>query len=191
MGSHARLWLSTDDSVLAQNGYVEDTELLNRWVVPVGWIAFFEPEDFRIEHTEEEGEAFSILFLSKPIDSAINVLKSRSAALSDAVGESWDQGIGPFIDFLAHPDAKFVIVDFTDLGDESYNVIEQRAAYIDAAKSFDVPVWEEKRTLFGKKTRMSAAWKQLLSQTTDYKPNVNLPLWAWFGGPPCDRDEWV
>ena len=193
MGSYANLHLSRCSSTEDEDAYLDDTELLSKWLVPLGWLALFEPHNFHIRDlVDEDGGPYSTLQLSNDLNTALSLLKKRTTLFSEAMGDNWDRCVDSFVNHLSHTEASYVHVDFSGLIDDEATAQLLREKNIAVVEKMLPPVMTEKKTIFGKKKNiLSKNWKAILDFTTDYKPNELFPCWTWFGIPPGDREDWI
>ncbi len=189
MGSYAELWISNEKSPVAEQEPVDG--ILSKWYVPLGWLALFEPKDFILEtqYEEKEDKNYHVLFSSKPVREAINLIQQRSDYCSQLGGESWAKGLEFFLAFLTNGNASYVHVEYSGLADDDFLPIYQREFYIKQLSNMAHPPVVEKRSLFGgKKEELSEHWKMMTPE--EFKIGKVLPYWAWFGAPPGTKEDW-
>jgi hypothetical protein len=163
MGSYARLSLcrtATADVRAAEN-YVQDTELGFKYGIAPAWIALYQEKDITIRGTRED-EDYEV-FLFTDLASARKSLEVREAALSAAIGEPWSRAVSAFKAYLSNRQATHVLLDATEYAEMFTDLSELQDHLVASIRTFEVPYFTGKKSLFSGKPKVSNAWNDLLA----------------------------
>ena len=189
MGSYAELFLTNDQSPALEGNVIDS--ILSKWYVPLGWLALYEPQDFKLETEFDEDleEDFHVLYSTRPVGKAISLIQERSSNCEKLGGDSWTKGLDFFLTYLKTSNAEYVHVAYSGLADDEFPAFDQQEFYIAQINNMKFPSMDEKKSLFGgTKLKRNKNWEALLPE--GYKPGKLLPYWAWFGAPPGTKEDW-
>jgi len=177
VGSYALLSLSTSADPVSgpSEAYVDGTELQFKYGVPIGWIALFNQGDFvsKVRYEEKDDYEFPELFLVTPISRAMETLKDRESALSQALGEPWNEGLSLFFRYLSNSSSSHVHLDLTEYMELVGGPKETQISLGEWIETVSRPYHTGRIGLFSRKPIVDGAWRRLIRELPSCKKHAD------------------